>query len=928
MSNPDGRSRGASQVTPELRLSGAVPGAHRTPLTWMPAGAESPAHGTHAPGDAALSTPVTKVTVPPLGEQIIPRARLMSLLDDVVVHRPVTLVAAPAGFGKTSVLAQWCHRTDTTVGWLTVDAFDSDPRRFFRHVVAALQVAAHGQAGDDAGPLLEIACRDPIGRWPRDAGWPDHHDELVRAIEALVEPMVLVVDDLHLLAGAKAREVLARLIRLAPGGFHLLLSSRSDPELPLHRLRLAGELGEVREHDLAFSAREIAELAALTGPSLTPEVASSLSALTRGWPAAVRMALLTVEDDPAPVYRLAGLQRGDLPLTEYLTEEVLGALRPDLARFVMRATVGDRIDAGLAEALHDGTGGAELLAEAARKGVFLAPEAETESEPSYRWHPVFASQCRAIMTERSPGTVQELHRVVANHWRTRDAAEAVSAALAADDPGLAADVLTERWPELLVRSDSGALTDLCERIPAPRSDDAEVLQLRALGQLLDGRSADIAMSRARSVAGRLPARRRRRFELTDVLLTDFLAPGRPGPEEAVRRGRAALRDATDAPVARAFGHLLVGEAVAQLQRDPATALRHLREGAALAAEHQLPAIGFACRASMSVPLFMSGRFDEADALARDSIGRAHRTGQHWAGIVVPAYLTCSLADFWRDELVPARRSLDQVLRLATPRQAGYRLHAAVLLALIAVASDDAAVLDRARALAGVSAEAAPPYLVGFARLVDAIVAYARGDDELALAALTTTDPGERHPVVSLWEAEVSRRVGDVAGAATALARIPADRRVSHIDVAATLTEALLERDRGRVREAHHRLERALEVASPARIRRPFVERGADLRGLLHDHQAWGTGHLELVADIVARMQPRGDDHRRRSYWELTARERTVLVYLRSPMTTTEIAQALFVSSNTVKTHLRAIYRKLGAAGRRDAVRIATERHAL
>ncbi|MEL7974828.1 LuxR C-terminal-related transcriptional regulator [Isoptericola sp. F-RaC21] len=887
--------------------------------------ASSPAAEPGRPGPA---TPATPVTVPALGAQIIPRARLMSLLDELVVHRPVTLVAAPAGFGKTSVLSQWCRHTGATVGWLTVDEFDGDPRRLFRHVVAALQVAAHGRDRSDAGPLLEIAGRDPMGRRPQGAGWPDLHDELVRAIEALVEPMVLVVDDLHLIAGARAREVLSRLIRLAPGGFHLVLSSRSDPGLPLHRLRLADDLGEVRERELAFSAEEIGELASLSGPSLAPEVIGSLSELTRGWPAAVRMALLAVEDEAAPAYRLAGLQEVDLSLTEYLTEEVLGALPPELARFILRATVGDRIDAALAEALHDGAGGAQLLAEAARRGVFLAPQSEADGDVSYRWHPVFASQCRAILRRTSPATVRELQRVVANHWRTRDAVEAVTAALAAGDPDLAADVLTERWPELLVRDDPGSLAHLCDRVPVPRSQDAEVLQLRAVGHLLDDRPADGTTRQARAAAGRLPPRRRHRFELIDQLVSDFLAPGRPGTQEAVLRGRAALRDPTYAPVACALGHLLVGEAAAQLGHDPAAALEDLTRGADLAARHQLPAIGFACRAATSVPLFLSGRFDEGDSLARDSIGRARRSGRHWAGIVVPAYLTCGLADFWRDELASARRSLDQVVRLATPRQAGYRLHAAVVLALIAVASDDAPALERARALAAGAAGASSPYLDGLARLVDAVAAEAGGSDDHALAELNGLAESEQHPVVRLWEAELSRRAGDVAGAAAALARVPADRRVPPVDVAVTLTEALLELDRGRAGEAHRRLELALAAAGPSRIRRPFVERGRDLRGLLDAHHAWGTEHVGLVADLVARMQPREDAHRRRSYWELTDREHTVLTYLRSPMTTTEIAQALFVSSNTVKTHLRAIYRKLGAAGRRDAVRIATERHAL
>ncbi|WP_139820911.1 LuxR C-terminal-related transcriptional regulator [Krasilnikoviella flava] len=868
------------------------------------------------------------MTIPHLGEQVLPRGRLMSVFDEVVVDRPVTLVAAPAGFGKTSALVQWCCHTETTVGWLTVDEFDGDPRRFFRHVVAALQVAAHGDDRPDAGPLLDIAFRDPIGRWPEAASWPDHHDELLRALEALEAPLVLVVDDLHLLAGAESREIMARLIRLTPGELHLLLSSRSDPELPLHRLRLAGGLGEVRERDLAFSDHEIDRLAAMTGPSLSPEVVRSLSALTRGWPAAVRMALLTVEHEPDPVYRLAGMQGIDLSLTEYLTEEVLGSLRPALARFILRATIGDRIDAGLADTLHGGPGGAELLAEAARRGVFLAPQTDTDGEPSYRWHPVFASQCRAIMRKESPEIVRELHRAAANHWRARDAVEAVTAALAAGDADLAADVLTERWPELLVRSDSSALASLCHKIPASLSEDAEILQLRAVGELLDGRPTDGTMGRARARAGQLPPGRRHRFALIDVLVSNFLAPGRPGPDEAVRRGSAALRDVADAPVARALGHLLVGEAAAQLQGDPSTSVGHLHEGATLAVQHQLPAIAFACRASMSAPLFMSGQFDEADSLARDSIGRARRTGQHWASIVVPAYLTSGLADFWRDELVSAQRSLDQVVRLATPRQAGYRLHAVTVLALIAVANQDAASLARAHALATQNCETASPYLAGFVRMVDAIEADARGNEERAVAEVRTLDSSEQHPIANLWGAELHRRSGDAAGAWAALARIAPEQRVGHVDVAATLTEALLEHDRGNAGEAQRRLELALEAAGSFSIRRPFVERGPDLRGLLDDHHARGNRHVGLVADLIDRMQQPGDGHRKRSYWELTDREHTVLSYLRSPMTTTEIAEALFVSSNTVKTHLRAIYRKLGAGGRRDAIRIATERHAL
>ncbi|MFD1504643.1 hypothetical protein FE374_12470 [Georgenia yuyongxinii] len=852
----------------------------------------------------------------------------MSLLDEVVLERPVTLLAAPVGFGKTSTLAQWCGHTESTVGWMTVDEFDSDPDRFFRHIVSALQVALHVRGRSDAGLLLDIVARDVIGPWPQAAGWPDHYDELVLALEELEHPLVLVLDDLHLLTGSEAMDILARLMRLTPAVFHLLLSSRSDPELPLNRLRLAGDLGEVRERDLAFSGSEIEALAKLAGLSLSAEDAESLHAITGGWPAAVRMGLLTLQHEPAPDFRLAGMQGIDLPLTEYLTEEVLASLRPDLAQFIMRATIGDRIDAGLADELHGGPGGAELLAEAVRRGVFLTPESDGVGDLTYRWHPVFASQCRLIMRRETLHAAHELQHTAAGYWRTRDGFEAIGAALAGNEPQLAADILTERWPEILLRNDARALLDLCDRIAAPFADDAEILRLRAVGEFLEGQPSSHTVTQARAAAKALPPERRRRFDLVDTLVSVFLAPDRPGPEEAIRRGRAALGDGDDVPVARALGHLLVGETMAQLQRDPVGALSHLRRGEALAIEHRLPAMAFACQSASSVPLFQCGHFAEAHSLAREAIGRARRGGRHWASLVVPAYLTCGLADYWRDDLGAATRSLDQVVRLAPARQAGYRLHAVLILTLIAVASDDAAALERAQTLAREQAGTPSTYLAGFVRMVDAVSADARGDQEQALALVRDFGTSEQHPLVRLWEAETYRRAGDAPHARAALAGIPASRRISHLQVGALLTETLLKLGDVDAAEAHRSLETALEAASPALIRRPFIERALDLRGLLYDHHAWGTQYVALVADLLARMQDHGNGHRNRSYWDLTDRELVVLAYLRSPMTTIEIAEALFVSSNTVKTHMRSIYRKLGATGRRDAVRIAVERHTI
>ncbi|WP_239070799.1 LuxR C-terminal-related transcriptional regulator, partial [Cellulomonas chitinilytica] len=704
------------------------------------------------------------------------------------------------------------------------------------------------------------------------------------------------------------------------------------PPLPLHRLRLAGDLGEVRERTLAFDGAEVARLASSSGVDLSPGEADELRGLTGGWPVAVRMSLMSLAADDDPGARVRRMPALTVPVADYLVDEVLAGLPAPLAEFVLRATVDDVVDPLLAERLVPG--GARLLDECVARGLFLTRTvplpggagtgpgaARDRTGPVYRWHALFAAQCRVLQGRRDPDLLTATHRLVAEHRRSTDWVSAVRHASAAGDDALAAELLHAHWAELLVEGDTALLRRLLAQLPVTLSRDPGVLLAAAAADLQDGRGDLAVLAHARRAAQDAWSDA---DELVGRLLGPVLSPAGQAPA-AVAWAAPALAGPDVDPATRAFGLYLVGRVEAQTDTDTRRACEHLAEGATVATALGLPAIAVGCRAEQSLLLADDGELARADDAAGTVLDRGAELGWTRTSALASAHLARGLAAFWQDRLGDARTHLAAAQAGAGRQRPEVAVRAAAVLALVCLAQDDGAGFARARAAVGQDARwRALPSFADVLGVVDTVAHVRHGDLAAGLATAHEVATDVAHPLAVVWEAETERLAGHPDAADRALDRLGAVRVRAHVEVSAALTRALLRSAEHDDAAAHRSLEHALAVAAPEGLRRPFAERAEDLHALLVDHLAWGSAHEELAAGLLGATPPARTSRAAVRAWELTAREREVLVRLRSTMTTTEIGAALFVSTNTVKTHQRSIYRKLGVPGRREAVRLAAE----
>ena len=285
------------------------------------------------------------------------------------------------------------------------------------------------------------------------------------------------------------------LVAHAPPSVHLVLAGREAPAVPLEPLRAAGELGEIGRDDLAFTAGEVRAAAAALRRPVTAAQAAQLRSEAAGWPAAVRMAL---------VAGVTGAYGPDTLLSEHVAEQVLHGLRPALADFVVAATTCGTLDASIAEQLSGQRPGAALLGECVRSGLLLDHFTETDREPVYRWHPVFAARCRAVVARRDPERADRLHRVAARALAAANPLRAVIHARRGNDPALALFLLEEHWLELVLRDGAAAVEELCEALPPPWGDDPIVLLVRACCSHVrpDRTTASTLLARAQAQAQR------------------------------------------------------------------------------------------------------------------------------------------------------------------------------------------------------------------------------------------------------------------------------------------------------------------------------------------------------------------------------------------------------------------------------------------
>ena len=376
----------------------------------------------------------TKLFRPSPRQHTVERKRLHDLLRQGNTL-PLTLVVAPAGWGKSTLVADWLARDRVTAGWVSLDGGDNDPKRFWRYLLLAA-----GQAGSAAGTAalrrLDAAGSDVL----RDV-LPAFVNELADAQASLM----LVLDDYHLITSAQVHASVATLLDRSPPQLHLMLITRADPPLPLSRLRVREELAEVRADDLRFSPGEALDFfSGRLGPLLSETDVLRLLARTEGWAAGLQLAALRLRDRADPSAFIERFTGADWHIVNYLGEEVLASQTPEVREFLLETSILNRICAPLCDALTGRADGAELISEIYRANLFLIPL--DDEHRWFRYHHLFGGLLRHELTRTVPERPSALHSRAAQWYAEHgDAAEAIGHAITSGDESLSSRLVAAHW---------------------------------------------------------------------------------------------------------------------------------------------------------------------------------------------------------------------------------------------------------------------------------------------------------------------------------------------------------------------------------------------------------------------------------------------------------------------------------------------------
>src|SRR5947208_5872696 len=359
-------------------------------------------------------TPIlaTKLYLPPLRPNVVSRPRLIERLNEGL-HRNLTLIAVPAGFGKTTLISQWVTSCDRQVAWLSLDEGDSDPTRFLTYLVAALRTIAPTIGEGVLGALQSPQPPPPEAILTA----------LLNDLTTIQDPFVLVLDDYHVLDAKAVDHALTYLVEHLPPQMHLVIATREDPQLPLARLRARGHLTELRATDLRFTPSEAAGfLNQGMGLNLSAEDIARLSTRTEGWIAGLKLAAISLQGQQDTTSFITSFTGSHHFVLDYLVEEVLQQQRDSIQTFMLRTSILDRLCGSLCDAvvLDATVSGQATLEYLEHANLFLVP---LDNERRwYRYHQLFADLLRQRLQQRSAsstedevGDVNELH-IRASQW--------------------------------------------------------------------------------------------------------------------------------------------------------------------------------------------------------------------------------------------------------------------------------------------------------------------------------------------------------------------------------------------------------------------------------------------------------------------------------------------------------------------------------
>ena len=571
-----------------------------------------------------------------------------ALLETLAAGARVTLLSAPAGSGKTSLLRSWSGGPDVRerVAWVTVGRHERDPQRFWPVVLDALRATRAGSrvvGALTAGPEFDAA---------------DLVDRLLDELGGLDEPLWLVLDDLHELDEPATLEQLATLVTEAPPELRFVLATRRDAPLGLHRLRLEGQLEELRAADLRFTSDEARRLFEAAGLEVPAAALEQLVARTEGWAAGLRLAALSLAGHPEPERFAADFSGSERTVAEYLFAEVLERQPEDVRRLLLRTSMLEHVTGALADRLTGDSGGARILDELERAGAFVV--AIDRARSTFRYHRLFADLLVLELRRTAPDELPGLHAAAAGWFAEHGfAVEAIRHAQAARRWDLAARLLSDRWLGLYLDGRRADRHELLRAFPPEVvARDAELAAVAVADELTSGSLEEAA--RHLAVATRelssVPAERRRRLEVTLATLRLLVARARNDAEAVVTEARRLLSP-TGGPVAvqagldedlRALVLVSLGTAALWTGR-PADAERHLEDALALSRRIGRPLLELGALSHLAL---VAGTRSPAEAEQRsqEAIALAEAHGWHEDPLVAIAHAVRGIARLWRGRL--------------------------------------------------------------------------------------------------------------------------------------------------------------------------------------------------------------------------------------------------------------------------------------
>lgn len=907
-----------------------------------------------------MSVPLlaTKLYAPPPTPKAVIRPRLTAWLNEgLAIGRTLTLIAAPAGFGKSTLASAWLADCGRPGAWLALDEHDGDPSRFLAYLVAAVQTIA---------PMLGASILDAL-----QAPQPPSLDTLLTAllneITHAPHPFILVLDDYHLVNARQVDAVLAFLLEHLPPPMHLVITTREDPALPLPRLRARNQLTEIRAADLRFTPLEATEfLHQVMNLDLPAQAIAALEHRTEGWIAGLQLAALSMQGSADVASFIQAFSGEHRYIVDYLVAEVLQRQPEAIRRFLLQTSILDRMNGALCEAVTDQPGGAAQLERLQRGNYFLIPLDDTRTW--YRYHHLFADVLRARLTAEQPGQAAQLHRR-ASDWYAQHGAlpDAIRHALAGEAFAQAAHLIEQAAPTLRRTRQEAVILSWLRALPDALLSNRPVLSVAyALALLVSGET--------RGVAEHLRAAER-------WLAVTPLAPTQSG---------MIVVDAGE--FRRLPGMIaLARTGLSMTRNDVAGAAVAAQQALALARDDDHATRGGAA-GFLGLVAWTNGDLETAHQTFSEGMAHFELDG-NVADVIAGAIILADIRSA-QGRLHQAQQTYEQGLRLATAQSTFARRGAADMhagLSELAVERNDlrAAVwrLQQCRELGEHNGFPQNPYRW---RVVQARIQQAQGDLDAALALLDAAErvyagdysPNVR-PVAALktriWIAQ--ERLREARAWAQDRSLSTADslsylREFEHITLLRLLladqqcqpTERLLHEARtflarllnaaeagGRMRSViellllqariDHRctdtpaalaaLERALTLAEPEGYMRVFLDEGAELAPLLRRAAVSGGVRAfaeELLAAFAAESQvmdaaphtPAPPATALPLIEPLSQRELEILRLFATELSGPEIAQSLVIALSTVRTHTKSIYGKLNVSSRRAAVKRAGE----